>query len=197
MCSAYWLLIFLKKSFPSHCLIWFENCFEMAFGKKMIDKWKSISGRSFPDKKRVEEATSSTSLGASHRAKLDMGRLKETATAKKKELLNTEVQNSLKQEILQLEKRLQDQFEVRRALEQALGYRTSSHGDTSKLLMPKPATELIKEIAVLELEVVYLEQYLLSLYRKAFDQQISSVSPTKDERLKSPLATPRGRLLKD
>lgn len=46
---------------------------------------------------------------------------------------------------------------------------------------------------MLELEVVYLEQYLLSLYRKAFDQQISSVSPTKVERLKSPLTTPRGR----
>lgn len=44
---------------------------------------------------------------------------------------------------------------------------------------------------MLELEVVYLEQYLLSLYRKAFDQQISTVSPTKEERSRSPLATPR------
>lgn len=43
------------------------------------------------------------------------------------------------------------------------------------------AQELIKEIAVLELEVVYLEQYLLSLYRKKFDQQISSL-PTVEER---------------
>ncbi|KAL5819464.1 hypothetical protein ACOSQ3_023395 [Xanthoceras sorbifolium] len=150
--------------------------------------------KSFPDKKRVEEDTSSTCLEASHRAKLDMGRLKEAAKTKKKESPNTEVQSSLKQEILQLEKRLQDQFEVRCALEQALGYRTTSHGDTNISSMPKPATELIKEIAVLELEVVYLEQYLLSLYRKAFDQQISSVSPTKDERSKSPLATPRRRL---
>lgn len=40
-------------------------------------------------------------------------------------------------QILQLEKRLQDQFEVRRALEKALGYRTSSHEITSELLMPK------------------------------------------------------------
>lgn len=61
----------------------------------------------------------------------------------------------------------------------------------------QPATELIKEIAALELEVVYLEQYLLSLYRKAFDQQVISVSPiAKDEKLNSPLETPRGRLLK-
>lgn len=48
---------------------------------------------------------------------------------------------------------------------------------------------------MLELEVVYLEQYLLSLYRKAFDQQISIVSPSKDERLKSPLSIPLGRCM--
>lgn len=52
---------------------------------------------------------------------------------------------------------------------------------------------------------MHLEQYLLSLYRKAFDGQLSSVSPSskderlnlpkKDERLKSPLTTPRRRLL--
>lgn len=48
---------------------------------------------------------------------------------------------------------------------------------------------------MLELEVVHLEQYLLSLYRKAFDGQLSSVSPSgKDERSKSPLTTPRRRL---
>lgn len=39
-----------------------------------------------------------------------------------------------------------------------------------------PATQLIKEIAALETEVVYLEQYLLSLYRKAFISL--AVSPT-------------------
>jgi len=36
------------------------------------------------------------------------------------------------------------------------------------------------------MEVVYLEQYLLTLYRKAFDQQISSVSPkTTDQKISS------------
>lgn len=41
---------------------------------------------------------------------------------------------------------------------------------------------------------MHLEQYLLSLYRQAFDQQVSSMSPsTKDERIKSPLTSPRGR----
>lgn len=51
---------------------------------------------------------------------------------------------------------------------------------------------MIKEIAVLELEVSHLEQYLLSLYRKAFDGQISSTSPTTyDEKLKSPMNSPK------
>lgn len=56
--------------------------------------------------------------------------------------------------------------------------------------------ELIKEIAVLELEVVHLEQYLLSLYRKAFDQQVLVQSPSAtDARLRSPLTFPRGGAL--
>ncbi|KAK6237534.1 hypothetical protein QUC31_003003 [Theobroma cacao] len=164
-----------------------------------IDFWRLIlSHSSFPDKNRDEEDTLGSSLEASNRIKLDMGHLKDSAKTQKKQspTPSTEVQNSLKQEILQLEKRLEDQFEVRRALETALGYRTSSHDDTNEtsVSISKPATELIKEIAVLELEVVYLEQYLLSLYRKAFDQQIVSISPSKrDERLKSPVDTPRGR----
>ncbi|XWS29341.1 hypothetical protein CRYUN_Cryun24cG0020800 [Craigia yunnanensis] len=154
--------------------------------------------KSFPDKKRVEEHGLGSSLEASNRVKLDMRHLEDSVKTQKKQSppLSSEVQNSLKQEILQLEKRLQDQFEVRRALETALGYRTSSHDDTNEtsVSISKPATELIKEIAVLELEVVYLEQYLLSLYRKTFDQQVSSISPSKmGERLKSPIDTPRGR----
>lgn len=152
--------------------------------------------KSFPDKRGVKEDNINSSLEASDRMKLDMGHLKDYVNTRKKQSPKAEAQNSLKQEILQLEKRLQDQFGVRHALEKALGYRSSSHDNTNETLMPKPATELIKEIAVLELEVVYLEQYLLSLYRKAFDQQTSSVSPpAKEERLKSPVATPRGRIL--
>uniref|UniRef100_A0A7N0T3M5 DUF547 domain-containing protein n=1 Tax=Kalanchoe fedtschenkoi TaxID=63787 RepID=A0A7N0T3M5_KALFE len=36
----------------------------------------------------------------------------------------------------------------------------------------KPAEDLIKEIATLEMQVAQLEQHLLSLYRKKFDQQV-------------------------
>ncbi|XVF15680.1 hypothetical protein REPUB_Repub09cG0176000 [Reevesia pubescens] len=159
---------------------------------------KHKRSKSFPEKKRVEEDGLDSSLEASNRIKLDMRHLKDSFKTQKKQSStpSTEVQNSLKQEIFQFEKRLQDQFEVRRVLETALGYRTSSHDDSNETSVSicKPAIELIKEIAVLELEVVYLEQYLLSLYRKAFDQQVSSISPSKrDERLKSPVDTPRGR----
>ncbi|KAJ4715014.1 Ternary complex factor MIP1, leucine-zipper [Melia azedarach] len=174
--------------------MWFEGSADNTMrGLRVTPRHKR--SKSFPDKKRIEEDSFSSSQEASQSIKLDKGCKKDSAKTKKKQLPKAEAQDYLKQEILQLEKRLQDQFEVRRALEKALGYNTSSHGDTNNMAMPKPATELIKEIAVLELEVVYLEQYLLSLYRKAFDQQISIVSPSKDERLKSPLSTPLGRCM--
>ncbi|XP_045821881.1 uncharacterized protein LOC123914752 [Trifolium pratense] len=50
--------------------------------------------------------------------------------------------------------------------------------------MNKAAKELIKEIGILELEVMYLEQYLLFLYWKRFDELVSSLS-TKGRRLQS------------
>ena len=48
---------------------------------------------------------------------------------------------------------------------------------------------------MLELEVSHLEQYLLSLYRKAFDQQSSSVSPKQQQTPSSPKSTLRGKRL--
>ncbi|KAM6564503.1 hypothetical protein CsatB_024501 [Cannabis sativa] len=153
--------------------------------------------KSFPDKKKVEEEDEfGCSMDASNRVKLDMGHLKACVTTNNKLSPKKEVHNSLKQEILQLEKRLQGQFQVRSTLEKALGYRTSTHEYTSDFEMPKSASELIKEIAVLEVEVTHLEQYLLALYRKAFDGQATTVSPpAKDERSKSPLTIPKKRLL--
>ncbi|CAN1823178.1 hypothetical protein LINPERHAP1_LOCUS30263 [Linum perenne] len=181
--------IFLESM--SSRLLWVANgnSFKKMGFRKMLAKW--ISGTNFPDNK---EDGPDTSLGASHRIKLDMGHLTDNVNSKRNQSPRAKAQNSLKHEIQQLEKRLQDQFGVRRALEKALGYRTSSLADVSEELMPKPATDLIKEIAVLELEVVYLEQYLLSLYRKAFDQQVSSTSPSnQEERSKSAVTTPRLR----
>lgn len=152
--------------------------------------------KSFPDKRGPEVDNVDHCHEPSNRVKLDMGYMKSGVTSMKKQLPNAGVRNSLRHEILQLEKRLQDQVVTRGALEKALGYRSSSHDITDEVSIPKPATELIKEIAVLEFEVGHLEQYLLSLYRKAFDQQISCISPSgKDEQLTSPLTTPRGKHL--
>ncbi|KAI4327533.1 hypothetical protein L6164_019982 [Bauhinia variegata] len=139
--------------------------------------------KSFPDKKQVEEEEPDNPFESSERMKLDMGYLTESAKARRKQTLTSDVQNTLKQEILQLEGRLQDQFEVRCTLEKALGYRHSALANSNDEIIPKPATELIREIAVLELEVVYLEQHLLSLYRKAFNEQLPCTFPsTKEER---------------
>ncbi|KAG8368284.1 hypothetical protein BUALT_Bualt15G0029300 [Buddleja alternifolia] len=42
--------------------------------------------------------------------------------------------------------------------------------------LSKPAENLIKEIAMLELEIVYLEKYLLSMYRKNFAKRLSNLA---------------------
>ncbi|KAI4386721.1 hypothetical protein MLD38_004629 [Melastoma candidum] len=159
--------------------------------------------KSFPDKNKVAEDGSDASLDDSRLTKQVVSPAKDCGKKlKKKPSLCSETHNSLKQEIMLLEKRLQDQFKVRHALEKALGYRTCQGNGNDDVLMPKPATELIKEIATLELEVAYLEQYLLTLYRKAFDQQPSSVSPQSakhssitEENPMTPVDTPRRRLL--
>ncbi|XP_073060465.1 uncharacterized protein [Primulina eburnea] len=125
-----------------------------------------------------------------------MGCSNECIDRKKGQTTNADIQYSLKQEILQLEKRLHDQMTVRGALEKALGYRTSSNDISDVTTVPKPTTGLIRDIAVLELEVGHLEQYLLSLYRKAFDQKIPSSSlSNKHEDLKPPISPPRRRRL--
>ncbi|PIA52455.1 hypothetical protein AQUCO_01000377v1 [Aquilegia coerulea] len=133
----------------------------------------------------------------SNRFKLDTRQAKGHNDTKKKQFPKTELEISLQQEILKLEKRLNDQFAVRNALEKALGHRSFTHHNSNENSVPKPAKELIKEIAVLEYEVVHLEQYLLSLYRKAFDQQGPTSSPcTDDDRSKSPLITQKEKFLK-
>ncbi|TKW30289.1 hypothetical protein SEVIR_2G026400v4 [Setaria viridis] len=83
----------------------------------------------------------------------------------------SETQNSLKKEILQLEMHLKDQQVVRGALEKALGPDPAPITLQNESPMLKPATQLIREVATLELEIKHLEQYLLTLYRKAFEQQ--------------------------
>ncbi|KAL6647133.1 hypothetical protein ACP70R_014570 [Stipagrostis hirtigluma subsp. patula] len=83
----------------------------------------------------------------------------------------SDAKNSLKKEILQLEMHLKDQQVVRGALEKALGPDPAPVTLPNDSPMLKPATQLIREVATLELEIKHLEQYLLTLYRKAFEQQ--------------------------
>ncbi|XP_078180310.1 electron transporter, putative (Protein of unknown function, DUF547) isoform X1 [Carex rostrata] len=117
----------------------------------------------------------------------DKGSIRKQSEANKKVPQSKLGQNPLRQEqILELEKRLQDQMGVRGALEKALGYSHASISLSTDSSMPQPTKELIREIALLELEVKHLEQYLLTLYRKAFDQQIPNLSP-KESQLLSPI----------
>ncbi|KAL1824365.1 hypothetical protein ACET3Z_011143 [Daucus carota] len=143
--------------------------------------------QSFPDKSDLLGNKSDYVHETSDCSKMDMKHLQSSTSLKPKPLPNAEVRNLLRQEILQLEKRLQNQVAIRGVLEQALGYKSISNDIGNEVSIPKPATELIKEISVLELEVGHLEQYLLSLYRQAFDQQVTSTSPSmKDGGPKSP-----------
>ncbi|KAM3695185.1 hypothetical protein ACJW31_07G112800 [Castanea mollissima] len=129
-----------------------------------------------PIKRKLKEDKSNSISESPYRVKMEFGQPKACIEAKKKQPPNSDIQSSLKQEVLQLQRQLHDQFVVRCVLEKALSYQPLSHDAMIDNSVPKPAQELIKEITVLELEVVYLEQYLLSLYRKKFDQQKSSES---------------------
>ncbi|KAG2316994.1 hypothetical protein Bca52824_020116 [Brassica carinata] len=167
---------------------------------RMAQTHQRSKSASFPEKKRAEgDKLSNSSFEASQRIKLDMDRSNES-TRDKHSQCHSVTESSLKEEIDQLETRLHDQFKVRCVLEKALGYGTASSyklTETNDISMPKPAIDLIKDIAVLEMEVIHLEQYLLSLYRKAFDQHISSVPPNSDKKKKPkspPVTTPTRRL---
>ncbi|KAK8613761.1 hypothetical protein V6N13_101517 [Hibiscus sabdariffa] len=98
----------------------------------------------------------------------------------KNQNFSPKVQNSLKQESLHLRRRLQDQFAVRHALEKALSHRPFTYDAPVEDFNPKAAKELLKDIAVLELEIAYLEKYLLSLYRKAFNRRVSCLKTIEE-----------------
>nr|AAO59425.1 putative ternary complex factor MIP1 [Antirrhinum majus] len=93
---------------------------------------------------------------------------------KKRQLSPNEAQSLLKEEILQLQKELEGQTVVRSALEKALNCQPLCYNPTYESLS-QPAENLIKEIALLELEVEYLEKYLLSLYRRSFTKRLSTL----------------------
>ncbi|XP_076949079.1 uncharacterized protein LOC143621599 [Bidens hawaiensis] len=83
--------------------------------------------------------------------------------------------DSLNKEILQLQKQLEDQFIIRRELEKATFDKALMHNPNTEDSLPQHAKDLIKEISMLEFEVKHLEKYLLSLYRKAFQDYVKLV----------------------
>ncbi|CAM0876451.1 unnamed protein product [Alopecurus aequalis] len=106
-------------------------------------------------------------------------------------------QNSLRKEILQLEKHLKDQQVVRGSLEKALGPDAAPVNLSHENPMPKAANELIREIATLELEVKNMEQYLLTLYRQAFEQQAPALSPPDRREAPKPSVSLRSGQLRE
>ncbi|KAJ4747370.1 hypothetical protein LUZ62_052072 [Rhynchospora pubera] len=149
-------------------------------GTKAFPKERDKSSKICSDEKERRVCLDSSTKVA--RPKMDKGNVKKQSEPNKKISPSKLGQSSLRQEILELEKRLHDQMVVRGALEKALGYNHASISLSSDSSMPKPTKELIREIALLELEVKHLEQYLLSLYRKAFDPNLSP----KESELKPP-----------
>ncbi|XP_076942465.1 uncharacterized protein LOC143612341 [Bidens hawaiensis] len=90
-----------------------------------------------------------------------------------------EVKNSLKEEIEQLQKQLEDQLVIRSELEKASTSQPFFQDPIDEASLTKSSKDLIKEISILEFEVKHLEKYLLSLYRKTFQKKQQSVTPTE------------------
>ncbi|KAJ6845020.1 uncharacterized protein M6B38_290020 [Iris pallida] len=161
---------------------------------KFVSSMHRRSKSEQPEKRVKEELLDPSSKSFQH---LNLGKAKGYTNTKKKPSPVTMVKSPLKREIQQLEKRLKDQLSVRYALERAMGYKPSSIDSSDNSSMPKPTKELIREIAVLEVEVMYLEQHLLSLYRRAFDQQICTLSPSTSvkDTPEQPISSPHPELL--
>jgi hypothetical protein len=64
-------------------------------------------------------------------------------------------------------------------------------------LILQAANELIREIATLELEVKNMEQYLLTLYRQAFEQQAPALSPPDRREAPKPSVSSRSGQLQE
>lgn len=143
----------------------FPNSFESQ--SKPARHWRS---RSAPD----SDASSDNwdmSPGILHNLKTGWTRMKMHFSQKDR-------QATLKQDVAQLEQKLHDQLAVREALENALGRASTFCSSTCGNQIPKQTEETIQEIALLESEVARLEQHLLLLYRKVFDENFA-VNPSK------------------
>ncbi|XP_050235361.1 uncharacterized protein LOC126683493 [Mercurialis annua] len=145
----------------------------------------SMHKRSTSDliQKNSENYKPNSIFEGSHPPKLEKMAEEDYVKTKKAHSSNIEAQESHSDEILALQGRLRNQIAMRKTLEKAMNNNDFSNDTKTDKSIPKVAKELIKDIAVLELEVAHLEKYLLSLYRKTYDQKMSSRSNI-DERSK-------------
>ncbi|KAF2294431.1 hypothetical protein GH714_011325 [Hevea brasiliensis] len=146
-----------------------------------------------PVQRKVEKHEPNNMCEASHNLELEkMEQLEDSVKAKNRLPPNAEVQDSLKEEIVELQDRLQNQFVMRHALEKAMSYYPFSYDTMNDNSIPKATKELIKEIAVLELEVVHLErihQYHSSISQRSIGSPSrKSVSRTVDTCRSLPLS---------
>ncbi|CAI9104446.1 OLC1v1003115C1 [Oldenlandia corymbosa var. corymbosa] len=108
-------------------------------------------------------------------------KMKNSVEPKKRHLTDTMLQISLKEEILELQQQLGNQFAMRQALEKAICSKPLKLDAISEESVSQSAKDLIEDIAVLELEIAYLEKYLLSMYRKTFAKRLSSPPIVNDK----------------
>ncbi|KAL8264569.1 hypothetical protein R6Q59_022699 [Mikania micrantha] len=138
-------------------------------------------------KRRVHD-DKHTILNASQPKKMVMEQGKSFDESSQRRFESYEVKNSLKEEIEQLQKQLDDQLVIRSELEKATTSQPFFQDPIDEASLTKSSKDLIKEISILEFEVKHLEKYLLSLYRKTFQKKEESVSTTDTKsRLKSAL----------
>ncbi|CAL5384272.1 unnamed protein product [Camellia sinensis] len=76
---------------------------------------------------------------------------------------------------LQLESTFSDQSTFCWESEKAPGFSSIASNSSYVAPMMKPSAELMGEIASLEIEIMHLERYLLSLYRTAFEQHLPTL----------------------
>ncbi|CAA0806965.1 Protein of unknown function- DUF547 [Striga hermonthica] len=70
-----------------------------------------------------------------------------------------------------------------RGLDKKQSFNSSSSVVSNVKTVSKSSAELVKEIATLEVEIVHLERYLLSLYRTAFQQHLPRISSNHAEQV--------------
>ncbi|ONH91327.1 hypothetical protein PRUPE_8G106700 [Prunus persica] len=122
---------------------------------------KHKRSNSEPVNRKFEKDKLNSILEAPYSLKMkEMGRLNCYVEAMmKRQSTDSDVQSSLNQEILQLQKQLQDQFLVRHALQKALSYRPLSPDSTIETSLPKQAQSATTNVYPTEqLETYFSDQ---------------------------------------